>query len=175
MERIALAREYRVEEWLRDAYVELTQKSPLDFEELRPAEPHSNSLDGNWEATSRDWETLAKILYLQTKVAASIMSFGGSGHYCSPCDTWFGVSYKCLCKCRILAMVDEAFRGELESLKENLEHVEHPLPSSKLPLSYLCPLKINLYSQQHRQRRTCYFLRRFKEEEERKKIVAYSL
>jgi len=127
MERIALAREYRVPEWLRDAYLELAQNTPLDFEGLRPAEPYSNALDRNWEAdakkweaTSREWETLARILYLQTKVATSLTSLSGSK------DMEYGVSYSnaSLCKCRLLAMVDEAFRGELESLG----HVGHPLP-----------------------------------------------
>ena len=44
------------------------QKKALDFEELLPAERYSNCLDRSegadakkWEATSRDWETLAKI------------------------------------------------------------------------------------------------------------------
>jgi len=139
MERIALARKYRVAEWLRDAYVELTPKVPLNFEELRPAEPHSNSLDTNWEETARDWETLARILYLQTKATAELKALG-SNYHCSAChrdrDIYspFGSGppspNECLCKCRILTLVDETFRGELESLKENPEHIEHPLPSN---------------------------------------------
>jgi hypothetical protein len=148
MERIALAREYRVAEWLRDAYLELTQKKTLDFEELiRPAEPYSNPLDRNWEADAkrleariRDWETLARIFYLRTKVAASIMSFPAHNYYnCTDCFMAYGGPYSnaCLCKCRILALVDEAFRGELESLRENPGYVEHPL-TRKLPISYLC-------------------------------------
>ena len=145
-------------EWLRNAYLELIQKSPSEFEELWPAKPYSNSLDGNWEAASREWETLARIFYLQTKVAATIISSGGTGNYCSKCaispPMWGGSfdssSNGRLCKCRLLPMVDEAFRGEFESLKENPEHIEHPLPC-KFPISYLCPLKINLYSRQHQQ------------------------
>ena len=137
MERIALAREYRVAEWLRYAYLELTQKTPLDFENLRPAEPsYSNPLDRNWEvdakrweATFRDWETLARISHLQTKVAYNIISYGVKSRSCMVCVMHFGVPYKCLCKCRLLAMVDDAFWEELESLKE---HVEYPL-SRKLP------------------------------------------
>ena len=145
MERIALAREYRVAEWLRDAIFELIQKSPSEFEELLwPANPYSNSLDGNWEATSREWETLARIFYLQTKVAAA----SGARYFCSQCGNY--VDGSSLCKCRLLLMVDEAFRGEFENLKENPEHVEHPLPC-KLPISYLCALKIIFYSQQHQQ------------------------
>ena len=118
MERIALAREYRVAQWLRDAYLELTQNKTLDFEELRPA-------------TIRDWETLARIFYLQTKVAASAMALVGSYDRCRKCGMDYDMSYlnACLCKCRVLAMVDEVFRGELESLKENPEHVEPPIPS----------------------------------------------
>ena len=127
MERITLAREYRVAEWLRDACLELTQKTPLNFEELRPAEPYFNPLDRNWEAdakkweaTFRDWETLARISHLQTKVATSIMSFGGNRfHYCSVCDMDFGLLKRSLCKCRLLAMVDEGFRAELESFRGN--------------------------------------------------------
>ena len=139
MERIALAREYRVAEWLRDAYLELTKKTPLDFEALRPTELCSNSLDRNWEATSRDWETLARILYLQTKVAALIMSFDGVNRHCYECNTGYGGSYSnaCLCKCRLLAMVDETFRGELESLRENPGNIEDPL-TRKLPESQHC-------------------------------------
>jgi hypothetical protein len=149
MERIALAREYRVAEWLRDAYLELAQKTTLDFEELRPANPYSNPLDRNWEAdakkweaTSRDWETLARIFYLQTKVVTSIMSIAGSHYCCYECNMEYGGSYPdaCLCKCRLLAIVNEAFRGELESLMENPGYVEHPLPR-KLLNSYFCPLK----------------------------------
>jgi hypothetical protein len=138
MERIALAREYRVAEWLRDAYLELTLETPLNFEELRPAEPQSNSPDGSWEATSRDWETLARILYLQTNMAGParadtpVVDDWGNRR-CSKCDK--NLSYSETCNCRVLAMVDEAFRGELEILKENTEHVEYPLPC-KLPLSY---------------------------------------
>jgi len=130
IERIALAREYRVVEWLRDAYLELTQKTPLDFEELRPAEPHSNrdSLVGNSQATSMDWETLARISNLQMKVATSIMSFAGNHLRCQECSMVYGGSYPkgSLCKCRLLAMVDEAFRGELKSYPG---YVELPLPS----------------------------------------------
>ena len=156
MERIALAREYRVAEWLQDAYLELTQKTPLDLEELRPAEPYSSSdpLDRNWEAdakkweaTSKDWETLARIFHLQTVAASNrIMSNSApvtdvwgqavSGYRCDVC----GLSYSSgwLCKCRILPMVSEAFRGELEGLREDPGLVEHL--SRKLPLLYyLCP------------------------------------
>ena len=153
MERIALGREYRVAEWLRNAYLELTQKTPSEFEELWPAKPYSNSLNGNWEAASMEWETLARIFFLQTKMAASMMSSAGSNgtrYYCSQCCRYFGVGNVLACKCRFLPMVDEAFHGEFESLKENPEHVEHPLPC-KFTISYLCPLKIDLYSQQHEQ------------------------
>ena len=157
MERIALARECRVADWLRDACLELTQKTPLDIEALRPAEPYSNPLDRSWEvdakkweATFRVWETLARISQLQMKVATLIFSFGGSRYLCSRCDTVFGWSGSSarLCKCRLLVMVNEAFRGELESFGESSGHVEHPLPR-KLPISYLCPLKSILYGQQH--------------------------
>jgi len=136
LERISLAREYRVAEWLRDGYLELSRKWPLNFEELRPAEPCSNPLDLNWEAdakkwemTARSWETLARMCYLQTKAVASINSNGNQ--YCQQCGIYCGPSYpeNFLCQCRLLIMVDELFREELGSLKENLEHVEHPLPS----------------------------------------------
>jgi hypothetical protein len=146
MERIALAREYRVAQWLRDAYLELTQKMPLDLEELRPAEPYPEPLDRNWEAdakkweaTSRDWETLARIFHLQTVAASTriksipvhtVSAFGQvsqvtSDHRCDEC----GLSYSSgwLCECRVLPMVNEAFRGELEGLREDPGHVEHPL------------------------------------------------
>jgi len=135
MERIALAREYRVAKWLRDAYLELVQQNPLNLEELRPAESYSDSLVRNWEAdaikwkaTSTDWETLARISHLQTRAAISSMSFGGVNH-CRECRMDYGIYKRCLCKCRLLSMVDEAFRGELESFKEYPGHVEHPLPS----------------------------------------------
>ena len=147
MERIILAREYQVEEWLLDAFLELiTQKTPLDFEKLQPTESFSNPLDRNWEVyakklevISRDWETLARISNLQMKVATSIVSFCGGRYYCYKCCMNYGGSPSdgCLCKCRLLAMVDEAFRGELESYPG---HVEHPFPR-KLPISYLCLLK----------------------------------
>ena len=143
MERIALAREYRMVGWLREAYLELVQKSPLDFEELRPAGPCLNRdpPNKNWEAKSIDWETLARISNLQTKVAATIMSFSGNRYHCNECAIDYGGSYpkRFLCKCRLLSMVDEAFRGELKSYPG---HVEHPI-SRKLPISYLCPLKNN--------------------------------
>jgi len=128
-ERIALAREYRVVEWLRDAYLELTQKEPLDFEELRPAELYANRdpLDKNREATPMDWETLARISNLQAKVATSIMSLAGNRYHCNECAMHYGGSYPegCLCKCRLLAMVDEAFREELKSYPG---YVELPSP-----------------------------------------------
>ena len=108
-------------EWLRDAYLELTQKTPLDFEELRPAKPYSNplyrSLDS--EATSLDWETLARISNLQMKVVTSINSFAGNRYRCTECAMNYGGSHPtgCLCKCRLLAMVDEAYRaGRVEKL-----------------------------------------------------------
>jgi len=129
LERISLAREYRVAKWLRDAYLELVQERPLKFEELQPAEPHS---DRNWEAdarkwemTARTWETLARICHLQTK-AAAIMSGNRYSSTCSICDNSF---FDFPCECDLLIMVDEVFREELESLKDNSEHVEHPLPS----------------------------------------------
>ena len=137
MERITLAREYRVTEWLRDAYSELTKIISLDFEKLVPEEPCSNPLDGNWEAdakkweaTSRDWETLARIFFLQTKVAASITSFNGCNYHCDECGMEYGRSR--LCECRLLAMVDEAFRGELASYPG---YIELPLPR-KLPILF---------------------------------------
>ena len=129
-------------EWLRDAYLELTQETPLNLEELRPAKPYPNALDRDWEADakkwaaiSRDWETLARISHLQTKVAISISSFSisYSGDYCYECRVRYGAAVGSLCKCRLLAMVDEAFWEELESFKENPEHVEPPLPG-KLPI-----------------------------------------
>ena len=46
MERIALEREYKVAEWLRHVYTELTQKRPFNFEELQPAEPYFESKIG---------------------------------------------------------------------------------------------------------------------------------
>ena len=142
MERIALARKYQVVEWLRDAYSELTQSTPLDFENLRPAEPYSNPLDRNWEAdakkweaSSRDWETIARIFYLQTKVAAFITSFSDRRYHCDECRMDYGESFASanagLCRCRLLAMVDEAFRGELESFPG---YVELPLRCELLVL-----------------------------------------
>jgi hypothetical protein len=143
MERIRLAREYRVAPWLRDAYVELIQKKPLDLEELRPAELYSDNWDvKKWEATSRDWETLARIFHLQTKVAA----YESTGNlHCIDSEFKCGRSYeeyRRLCKCRVLSMVNEAFRGELESLREDPVPDEDPLSRKlplSLPLSYLCP------------------------------------
>jgi len=111
----------------------------LDFEELRPAEPYSNPLDGKWEAdakkweaTSRDWETLARITHLQTKVAIAIMSLDGPNCslHCHECGMDYGVSKKCLCKCRLLVMVHEAFRGEWESFGG---HFDDPLPKPVMP------------------------------------------
>ena len=141
MERIALAREYRVAEWLRDAYFELSQKAPLDLMKLRPAKPHSNPLVDReadakmWEATYRDWETLARIFCVQSKVAAFTKSISGNNYSCYNCDMDFGGSNADarLCKCRILRLVDEIFQGELESLREKPEHGEHP-PPRKLPI-----------------------------------------
>ena len=141
-------------EWLRDAYAELTQKKTFDFEELQPTGPYSNPLDRNqeadakkWKATSRHWETLARIVNLRTKVATFITSFGDRRYHCHECGMDYGGSFSsaeaCLCKCRLFAMVDEAFRGELESYPG---YVELSLPR-KLPILYLCPLKTILYSQ----------------------------
>ena len=56
---------------------------------------------------------------------------------CTKCGVTSGFG---VCDCRVLGMVDEAFRGEFEILKENLELVEPPL-SGILP--NLCLLKIN--------------------------------
>ena len=152
MERIALARKYRVVEWLRDAYLELIQKKTLNFEELLrpPADPDSNCTDRNWEEDAKKWETLARISQVQIKVA---VSFDGGHYRCCGCNTSYGGSYPNghLCKCRLLRLVNEAFREEFESLREDTEHVEHPLPR-KLPIChFLCPLKkLILYSQQDR-------------------------
>jgi len=149
MERIALAREYKVVEWLQDTYLELTLKTTLDLEELRPAEPYfndeSNPLEKNWEATSWHWETLARISNLQTKVAASIRSFARFLYHCYECDMEYGGSYSngCLCKCRLLAMVDEAFRGELASYPG---HVEHPLPRKQPIYHFVSVGNFILYS-----------------------------
>jgi hypothetical protein len=138
MERIALAREYQVVKWLRDAYLELTQKIPLNFEELPPYST-CYPLDRNWEATSMYWETLARISNLQAKVATTIMSFASNRYHCDKCVMEFGGSYSlvkgCLCKCRLSAMVDEAFRRELDGYPG---YVKLPLPR-KLTILYLCP------------------------------------
>lgn len=151
MERIALAREYKVAEWLRHVYTELTQKRPFNFEELQPAEPYfeSNSLDTSdweaeakkWKAISRDWETLAKISQLQTKVANSIAS-PNSSNYCNVCCMYYGMSCRCLCKCRLATMADEAFQEELENLKEDPKPVKKRPVQRKLPILYLYPFKL---------------------------------
>jgi hypothetical protein len=136
-----------VVEWLRDAYLELIERTPLILAELRPAEPYSNG-----ESNPLDWETLARIFYIQTKVTASMKSIRRGSGYCDGCH-----SDMKFCECRILRLVDETFRGELENLRENLGHVEHPLPR-KLPISYLYPLKTILYTQHLRQRSTSHKL-----------------
>ena len=145
MERIALAREYRVAEWLREACLEFIPKKPLNFDELRPAEPYSSSnpLDRDWEtnakmweASSRDWETLARISQLQTKMVAHLLSLRGDGYYCT-CVGDLVYEDDHLCKPHLLKMVDEAFKGELENLSENPVCVEHELPR-KLPLYHNC-------------------------------------
>ncbi|KAF8812867.1 hypothetical protein BYT27DRAFT_6401332 [Phlegmacium glaucopus] len=146
LERISLAREYRVAQWLRDGYLELAQNRPLEFDELRPAGPYSDPLDRNWEADAKRWEavamaweTLARICYIQTKVAASINN--SCNTYCSPCGVSVGPSYpgNFPCKCRILPIVDEVFREELGSMEEKPNYVEDedllppPLNSAGLP------------------------------------------
>ena len=158
MERITLAREYRVVDWLRNAYLELTQRRSLDLDsdELRPTEPYSSNNgesadDSNrdwetdakqWAAVSREWETLARISQLQTKAAPSLSAnLNYSAYYCPICNTNSYQSSR-VCKCRILDLVNEAFREELESLKENLDHVDPPLPcklffQKKNKISYL--------------------------------------
>lgn len=121
--------------------MELAQKKPLDIEDLRPAEPSStndNLLERNceedakkWEATFRDWETVARIFYLQTKITASVnINTDSRRRHCRNCGSDFGgSSTRILCKCRLKRLVDEAFRGELESLGENLEYIDLPHPS----------------------------------------------
>jgi hypothetical protein len=169
MERIALAREYRVAEWLRDAYLELSQETSLDLGVLRPTEPCSNPDDRDWEAdakkweaVSRDWEMLARISQIQMKAALELansrISSNSANYKCCTQCSMYSYSNRCMmtANCRVLAitaMVDESFRGELESLRENPEHVEPPLPC-KLPISYLYPLKTILYSQRHSSRST---------------------
>jgi hypothetical protein len=156
MERIALAREYRVEDWLRNAYLELTQRQSLDFdsEELRPAaEPYSNGESDTrdweaeakrWEAVSRGWETLARISQLQKK---AVLPADVTDFYCDQC---FGHAYPGgpLCDCQILDVVNETFRGEFESLKENPDHVDPPLPCklSKIIIIFYFVEKKILYS-----------------------------
>ena len=155
MERIVLAREYGVAEWLRNAYLELCQKEALDLDELRPAEPHSesNPLDTTrdweadakkWKAISRDWETLARTCQLQTKVATSIKSIGYNC-YCYDCGVYYGATQRTLCKCRLSALADEVFQEEMKSLKENPKQVT----KRKLPISYLYSCKSMLYRQGH--------------------------
>ena len=145
MKRIALAREYRVAEWLQEACLDGIRQKPLDFDELQPSEPSysesKSEIDRDWEADakqwkaiSREWETLARITQLQMKVATTTPQTDND--YCQECKMFYGVSYRCLCKCRLIALADEAFGGELKSLKQISDHVEHPLPC-KLPISYL--------------------------------------
>ena len=86
-----------------------------------------------------DWETLARISNLQTKVAYSIMSFTEDSYFCGRCACEYGGPYPgCLCECCFLAMVDEAFRGELESYPG---YVKLPLPR-KLLILYLRQIRI---------------------------------
>ena len=109
MERIALAREYRMVEWLRVrvAYLDLRKRLPK---------------------SGKQYLGIGKrLLGFQMKVAMGLVPV--------VVTSGFGV-----CDCRVLGMVDEAFRGEFEILKENLELVEPPL-SGMLP--NLCLLKIN--------------------------------
>ncbi|KAF8800854.1 hypothetical protein BYT27DRAFT_7262582 [Phlegmacium glaucopus] len=121
LERIALGREYRVAQWLH----------PLDRNWEADAK--------RWEAVAMAWETLARICYIQTRVAASINN--SCNTYCSPCGISVGPSYpgNFPCKCRILPIVDEVFREELGSMEEKPNYVEDedllppPLKSAGLP------------------------------------------
>jgi hypothetical protein len=126
MERIGLAREYRVAEWLRDAYSELVRTSPSDLEKLLPTEPYSDNWDAKkWEAISRDWETLARLFLLKTKIDPI-----GPGKW-QICDGSCARGPGDPCNCRVLwvlSMVNEAFREELEGLREDLDLLSRKLP-----------------------------------------------
>ena len=148
MERIALAREYRVADWLRDACSELVLKKTSEFDDLRPKEPYSNLLGGNWEANakrwearSRYWETIARISQVQTEAVSLQMSLRGISYRCERCEMVWGEDSP-VCKCQLLELVDEAFGEELKNLREYPEYVEHGFPS-KLPLSYPVPVENN--------------------------------
>ena len=76
----------------------------------------------------------------------------------------YSMTYRCLCKCRLSALADEAFKEELENLEENPKQVKRP----ELPiLYYLYPLKLILYRKvHHSQERSTSQNRSQKEKEE---------
>ncbi|KAF8911652.1 hypothetical protein CPB84DRAFT_937594 [Gymnopilus junonius] len=142
LERISLARKYRVPDWLKDGYVEIAMKRPLQLEELLPRDSQFEELsdkDQNsalywkessekWETTAQNWEAVARICTIQTNASTSAMGYGEQ--YCDTCAKYYGNSYPDYpaCKCRIGTMVEEVFRKELERLKDNVEHIEPSLP-----------------------------------------------
>jgi len=98
---VLLAKKYRVIDWLRTAYKQLVQRPSLGIPDLTGPEP-------------LDWETIAKIFFLRQTITQKQPP---ACSCCSPPDT-------------SSSELEEIFRDEFESMKEQSDHsqVDPPLP-----------------------------------------------
>jgi len=98
---VLLAKKYRVIDWLRTAYKQLVQQPSLGIPDLTGPEP-------------LDWETIAKIFFLRQTITQKQPP---ACSCCSPPDT-------------SSSELEEIFRDEFESMKEQSDHsqVDPPLP-----------------------------------------------
>ncbi|PPR06868.1 hypothetical protein CVT26_003992 [Gymnopilus dilepis] len=147
LERIALARKYRVPDWLKDGYVEIAMKRPLNVDELVGhafPEQEGHPEDGQdtsayWkeraekmEMFARSWEAVARICTIQTVASTTASQNAYGNQHCGTCNVYYGPGYPQLplCKCRITTKVEEVFRKELEDLKQDTKYTDPALPGA---------------------------------------------
>jgi len=118
MERIFLGARYGIVDWLRDGYTEMIQRPALKIEDLRGS------------PFSLNWETIAKLFCARDSLLP-----GNYNYTC--CGGTHGPSYPGYarhCRCRTIAVVDQVFKADFETMRDNPGLSDPPLPTSKYQL-----------------------------------------
>ena len=118
-EKISLAAQYKIVDWLRDGYTEMIQRPTLKIEDLRESPFPLN------------WETTAKLFCARESLISNY-----SNYVC--CGSWYGPSYTNPpkhCHCRIVATVDQNFKADFEAMGDTPILSGPPLPTSKYQIA----------------------------------------
>ncbi|CAA7260400.1 unnamed protein product [Cyclocybe aegerita] len=134
VEVVLLAKQYRVLNWLRDAYIRLVDQSSLSIEDLRTP-------------LTLDWETTTRIFYARSLPMGVKPTLIHSAS-CDINDDWGGGNCSCSPQidrsaCSRSRFVEEVFKTEFSVMCPNADHVEPPLPLDSSEASTISKKKKN--------------------------------